>query len=86
MSSDLPEPRHRIVAVGLLTEQELRLLGPNFFRSEPVNETPCFGGLLQAIDEADREAWRERDSSDSDKAEGPRSKTPKVKKRVSIDA
>lgn len=44
----------RIVAVALVTEAELQLLGEGFKRVFPVDETPCFGGLLQAIDEADR--------------------------------
>lgn len=51
----------RIVAVGLLTQRDLELLGQSFDRLWPVNETPCFGSLLQAIDEADRDLWRERD-------------------------
>jgi hypothetical protein len=32
-----------------------------FSRAWPVDDTPCFSQLLQAIDEADRENWRERD-------------------------
>ena len=47
--------RERIVAVGLLTEQDLNLLGPTFTRVWPVDDTPCFTGLLEAINEADRE-------------------------------
>jgi hypothetical protein len=47
--------RERIVAVGLLTEQDLNLLGPTFTRVWPVDETPCFTGLLEAINEADRQ-------------------------------
>ena len=50
-----------VVALGLLTERDLELLGPTFTRAFPIDETPCFSGLLQAIDEADRELWRERD-------------------------
>ncbi len=57
--------KSRIVAVALVTQPELELLGPSFTRSFPVDETPCFGELLRAIDEADREIWRERDSSAS---------------------
>jgi hypothetical protein len=53
----------RIVAVGLLTERELKLLGEGFTRVWPIDDTPCFGGLLQAIDEADRAFWRERDQA-----------------------
>jgi hypothetical protein len=52
---------HRIVAVGLLTEHDLGLLGDGFSRAWQVDQTPCFAGLIDAIDEADRELWRERD-------------------------
>ena len=45
----------RIVALGLLTLSEVKLLGPQFKRLWPVDETPCFEGLLDAIDEADRQ-------------------------------
>lgn len=46
--------------MGLLTEQELHLLGAGFDRVWPVDQAPCFEGLLAAIDEADRKLWRER--------------------------
>jgi hypothetical protein len=45
----------RIVAVGLLTQRELGLLGPTFDRIWPVEEAPSFSELLRAIDEADAE-------------------------------
>jgi hypothetical protein len=46
----------RIVAVGLLTQQDLNLLGPTFERAWPVEDAPsAFEQLLQAIDQADRE-------------------------------
>jgi hypothetical protein len=45
----------RIVAVALVTEAELQKLGPRFDRAFRVDEAPCMGGLLQAIDNADRE-------------------------------
>ena len=45
----------QIVAVGLLTRNDVRLLGPSFDRLWPVEEAPHFGGLLRAIDEADRQ-------------------------------
>ena len=45
----------RIVAVGLLTQQDLNLLGPTFERAWPVEDAPSsFEGLLFAIDEAER--------------------------------
>jgi hypothetical protein len=52
----------RIVAVGLLTQRDVDVLGANFRHLWPIDEAPCFSQLLQAIDEADRELWRERDS------------------------
>ena len=54
----------RIVAVGLLTRRDLSLLGPTFDRAWPVDEAPCFSGLLQAIDDADRRLSSERDSKE----------------------
>jgi hypothetical protein len=51
----------KIVAIALVTREELRSLGPTFDRAYPVDETPCFTELLVAIDEADREIWRARD-------------------------
>ena len=47
-------PQDRIVAVGLLTRQDLTVLGPAFDRVWPVEEAPSFNELLRAIDEADR--------------------------------
>jgi hypothetical protein len=44
----------RIVAVGLLTQHDLNMLGPAFDRAWPVEETPNFSELLRAIDDADR--------------------------------
>ena len=43
----------RIVAVGLLTRRDVKLLGPTFDRLWPVEEAPAFSSLLKAIDEAD---------------------------------
>ena len=54
----------RIVAVGLLTQANLDLLGPTLTRVWPVEETPCFSGLLQAIDQADRELRRSGTADD----------------------
>jgi hypothetical protein len=44
----------RIIAVGLLTRRDLKLLGPAFDRIWPVEEAPHFNELLRAIDDADR--------------------------------
>jgi len=46
--------KERIVAVGLLTQREVELLGHGFSRLWPVDNTPCFTELIDAIDEADR--------------------------------
>lgn len=45
--------QRQIVAVGLLTEQDLQLLGATFTRLWPVEEAPQFDELLAAIDAAD---------------------------------
>jgi hypothetical protein len=45
--------RH-IVAIGLLTEEEVGLLGDRFTRLWPVDSAPKFDELLEAIDDADR--------------------------------
>ena len=50
----MPESR-RIVAIGLLTQQELEMLGHGFDRAYPVDDDLVFEDLLQAIDRADRE-------------------------------
>jgi len=47
-----------IVAVGLLTKNDVDVLGPSFTRLWPVDETPTFSGLLRAIDEAEHELRR----------------------------
>lgn len=44
----------RIIAIGLLTRRDLKVLGPTFDRVWPVEEAPHFNELLRAIDEADR--------------------------------
>jgi hypothetical protein len=44
----------RIVAVGLLTQREVELLGHGFSRIWPLDDSPCFDELLKAIDEAER--------------------------------
>ena len=50
----------RIVAVGLLTQRDLDILGETFTRVWPVDEAPCFSALLLAIDDADHELRRRR--------------------------
>jgi len=53
----------RIVAVGLLTNHDLNLLGPTFTRLWPVDSAPRFTELLRAIDRADDELKRPPPSS-----------------------
>lgn len=53
----------RIVAVGLLTQREVELLGHGLSRLWPVDDSPCFTELIKAIDEAERRLKE-------DKAEG----------------
>lgn len=52
----------RIVAIGLLTERDLNLLGPTFERAWPIEEAPAFGELLRAIDEADKKLRQKPES------------------------
>ena len=53
--------KERIVAVGLLTQREVELLGHGFSRLWPVDNTPCFQDLLQAIDDADTELSKQHE-------------------------
>jgi hypothetical protein len=55
----------RIVAVGLLTQTHVDMLGSSLKKVYKIDETPCFTALLEAIDEADREHWREQDHRDA---------------------
>jgi hypothetical protein len=47
-----------IVAVGLLTNQDLELLGNTYKRLWPIENAPAFTELLRAIDDADAELAR----------------------------
>ena len=53
----------RIVAVGLLTRRDLKLLGPTFDRIWSVEEAPHFNELLRAIDDADRKLQQSKQTS-----------------------
>ena len=55
--------KERIVAVGLLTQHDLNLLGHSFTRLWPVEEAHCFEGLIEAIDQAEHEAERAKGRS-----------------------
>ena len=53
--------KDRIIAVGLLTQRDVDVLGQGFSRLWPVDETPCFAELLQAIDDSDRELQQKQE-------------------------
>lgn len=44
-----------IVAVGLLTQNDLNLLGSGFRRAFRLDAKPCFEELLAAIDDAEKD-------------------------------
>lgn len=46
--------RDRVVAIGLLTQRDLDMLGHGFHRAYPVNSNTDFSELLAAIDEAEQ--------------------------------
>lgn len=48
------ESREDIVAIGLLTQEDIRRLGQNFSRLFPVPRDGAFDDLIRAIDDADR--------------------------------
>lgn len=55
----------KIVAVALLTQSNLDTYGAALKRVFPIYETPSFGDLLDAIDQADREHWRSEDRQEA---------------------
>lgn len=44
----------RIVAVGLLTNRDLMVLGEGFARAYPISDTHDFSELLRSIDRAEQ--------------------------------
>lgn len=48
--------RQNYVAVGLLTQTDLELLGSSFRTAIPVTEVAAFDDLLRAIDDAEERA------------------------------
>jgi len=49
------DTRDDIVAIGLLTQDDIRRLGENFSRLFPIPRDGAFDDLIRAIDDADRE-------------------------------
>jgi hypothetical protein len=55
LEGDVPEREtHRVVAIGLLTQGDLDILGAGFRRAIPLEEADQFESLLAAINEAER--------------------------------
>ncbi|MDQ0838269.1 hypothetical protein [Sphingomonas faeni] len=55
----------RIVAIGLLTQRDVFALGHDLSRVYPIDDAPCFGALLGAVDDADRAFHRAQDAGQS---------------------
>ena len=55
-----------IVAIGLLTQTDLNLLGSGFRRAFRLSEDPCFEDLLAAIDEAEARAEQQKITAKQD--------------------
>lgn len=56
-----PDQAERIVAVGLLTQTDLDVLGQGFRRAFRIDDEPCFDDLLAAIDAAEERRKMPRD-------------------------
>jgi len=56
--------QERFVAVALLTQRDVDLLGSTLRTVWQIEEAPCFSGLLEAIDRADRDYWRGQDGGE----------------------
>jgi len=52
---------NRIVAGGLLTQQELDRYGSGLKQVFPVSDAAGFDELVRLLDKADREQWREEE-------------------------
>jgi len=57
--------KERIVAIGLLTQQQVDRFGSSLEHVWPVEDAPHFTELLDAIDEADRTMSRVGEESGS---------------------
>ena len=57
--------REKIVAFAALTQGDLDRFGKNLKRVLPISDEPHFAELLDAIDRADRESWREEERRDA---------------------
>lgn len=55
----------RVIAVGSMKPSDLLVLRGSLDQLWPVDESPCFGSLLQAIDSAEGEARGGREVEES---------------------
>lgn len=53
------DERGRVVAVGLLTQDEVSLIGAQLSRLYPIKDDCQFADLIEAIDQADRDFHRQ---------------------------
>ncbi len=56
--------QRQVKALALAAREKLELLGAQPARAFDKDETPCFGELIRAIDEADRSRWARVHSPD----------------------
>ena len=68
----------QIIAIGLLTQRDLDILGRRFDRAFPIDDELVFEDLLRAIDEADRamQAGGDAPASPAEQAEMPADMLP----------
>ena len=55
------DSREDIVAIGLLTQEDIRRLGSSFSRLFPLPQDGTFDDLLKALDEVDPQRPQKRD-------------------------
>jgi hypothetical protein len=61
-----------VVAVALLTQRHVDQLGSSLQQLWPVQDVPCFKGLLNAIDDADRSYWQSLDEAATSRGPSPK--------------
>lgn len=55
--------RERMIAIRWQAQGHVEALGATLDHAFPIDETPCFDEVLQAIDEAERQVWGDPDQS-----------------------
>jgi hypothetical protein len=61
-----------VVAVALLTQRHVEQLGSSLQQLWPIQDVPCFKGLLNAIDDADRSYWQSVDEDTARRDPSPK--------------